>query len=277
MEKYHIPPKDSSSFDYLKNPAISESLAHYLSDNQATLKRLGQYSLANPQLTYPYPKIKHEYYKRNPCDKLFRSVQNLTITELLALIEKSLPSFNAEYSHTVGEIDRTTEGRTDTYRRGYLSDEILNIYPVLGWLNYYHYVMPEALTVWDDNDRRTLIELTLDDLQHNLVLLKDANEISSMGDDMDELLREEIENDEEIKGDGSTLRQDLTVAENEGTKKLLICIYMSISKCHAPSESTMGFAYTKKARGIKQKRKRNKNTKKKVKRKEHMKKKPRKY
>ena len=137
--------------------------------------------------------------------------------------------------------------------------------------------MPEALTVWDDNDRRTLIELTLDDLQHNLVLLKDANEISSMGDDMDELLREEIENDEEIKGDGSTLRQDLTVAENEGTKKLLICIYMSISKCHAPSESTMGFAYTKKARGIKQKRKRNKNTKKKVKRKEHMKKKPRKY
>jgi hypothetical protein len=275
-KKYHIPPKNDSSFDYLKNPAISESLAKYLSDNQETLKRLGQYSLANPQLTYPYTKIKHEYYKREPCDKLFRMVQNLTITELRVLIEESLPSFNAEYSHTVGEIDHTTEGREETYRRGYLSDELLNIYPVFGWLKFYNYVIPEVWNNYDDG--RTLIELILDDLQHNLVLLKDANEISSMGDDMDVFLREEIENDEEIKGDGSTFRQELTVAENEGIKKLLICVYMSIiSKCHAPSESTMGFAYTKKARGIKQKRKRNKNTKKKVKRKEHMKKKPRKY
>ena len=189
---------------------------------------------------------------RSMCHNLFRQVQSLTNMEITTLLSDKMATFVLELTEHIRRIHSSRHSSGLSVR--YIGEDIIKIYPVMDWLSFYGYIIPDE---WNDGNPDTnLVELMINDFRNNFKLLKRANNIPTM---LDKDVMEDLEEDEMENGNNSTFRQDLSMKDSEGTRKLLICAYLSISKCHPPNKKAMGVAHTKKG---KTKGKRNKNTKK---------------
>jgi hypothetical protein len=175
---------------------------------------------------------------RSACYNLIRDVQTLTNNELALLVSDKISSVISELI----ALEHHKRNRGSSEQR---VEDPFKVYPVMEWLHFYRYIIPDE---WNDdgNLETNLVGHIISDFRNSFKQLKHANNIPSMDD-----LSIDVKNELEGKG-------DLTARNNDGTNKLLICTYLSISKC-PPPKNAMGFARTNKG---KTKGKRNKNTKK---------------
>jgi hypothetical protein len=180
---------------------------------------------------------------RSVCYKLFSDVQTLSNNDLALLVSDKISSVISELIALEHNIHKRTRG---------ISEQ--RVYPVMEWLHFYRYIIPDE---WNDggNLETTLVGHIISDFRNSFKQLKHANNIPSIDD-----LSIDVKNELEGKGD----RNDLTARDNDGTNKLLICAYLSISKCPPPKNAHHD---TNKARGkrtkkVKRKRTENKRKKK---------------
>lgn len=211
--KYHAPGKNSQY--YLSNPAILANVGDFLvkgdyHKNYRGIKEAANLGLTNSALQYrPLADYKNMYYNG--------------LTD--EIINKKLQS-----KSFINEFNTFMQGTTD-------DTEVEKKYPLVKWLEYYNYELPED---WKEDPEHNLIEQIIKyGLEGSLKQLRSANHVKFI----DEKSADEYESDIDV--------DYVNNRAMDATNKFRECIFNAISK-KSPTE--------KSALGVKSRTKRNRKT-----------------